>query len=246
MLTRLTFKLNSPQRLISSTACLFHGALLQKIDRQYGEFLHFSQLKPFSQYLINENNNFLWKIQTLDNNAYKHIILDTDIEHLKSIYLEQKDINIDIISCEKYELTQNELLDKTFFGTCPRSIKIRFCTPTSFKSNGKYQNYPTIYHIFSSLIKKYDAVNTENEINSPTLLDDFEKYINISSYNLRSTIFHIEGVKIPAFLGTLSLRINGPQQLVNLVHLLLEFGTFSGIGIKTALGMGALEIDMKW
>ena len=117
MLTRLTFKLNPPQRLISSTACLFHGALLQKIDRQYGEFLHFSQLKPFSQYLINENNNLLWKLQTLDNNAYKNIILDTDIEHLKSIYLEQKDINIDIISCEKYEMTESELLNKTFLCT---------------------------------------------------------------------------------------------------------------------------------
>ena len=54
--------------------------------------------------------------------------------------------------------------------------------------------------------------------------------------------FGVEGVKIPAYQGSLSLKLLGPQQVVNLVHMLLRFGMYSGVGIKTAMGMGAFQI----
>ena len=55
----------------------------------------------------------------------------------------------------------------------------------------------------------------------------------------------MEGIRIPAFLGTVTLKIDGPQQMVNLIHLLLRFGEFSGVGIKCAMGMGAIELLEK-
>ena len=33
--------------------------------------------------------------------------------------------------------------------------------------------------------------------------------------------------------------------MVNLMHMLLRFGTYSGIGIKTAMGMGGLQIEER-
>ena len=36
--------------------------------------------------------------------------------------------------------------------------------------------------------------------------------------------------------------MTGPQQFVNLMNLLVRIGEYSGVGIKTAMGMGAVEI----
>ena len=43
-------------------------------------------------------------------------------------------------------------------------------------------------------------------------------------------------------MGRITLKITGPQQFVNLMHLLIRIGEYAGIGIKTAMGMGAVEI----
>jgi len=55
----------------------------------------------------------------------------------------------------------------------------------------------------------------------------FEEYIEISGYKLRSTFFHLEGVRIPSFMGEITLNIKGPAQLVNLAHMLVFFGTYT-------------------
>jgi CRISPR-associated endoribonuclease Cas6 len=115
-------------------------------------------------------------------------------------------------------------------------------TPTSFKSGGEYLIYPTVRLLFQSLIKKYDAVSEATEIYTPEVLRDLEENIAVIGYRLRSTFFGVEGVKVPAFVGELTIKIGGPQQLVNLAYMLLRFGTFSGAGIKTAMGMGGLEL----
>lgn len=134
------------------------------------------------------------------------------------------------------------MLERTFFAECPRTVKIQFITPTAFKVQGHYQNYPTLQHIFSSLIQKYNAAHTTTEIADENLLGDLQRFTSVIGYDLRNTTFPVEGITIPSFIGTLLLKISGPQQMVNLVHLLLCFGTYSGIGIKTAMGMGALRI----
>ena len=97
-------------------------------------------------------------------------------------------------------------------------------------------------HIFGSLIQKYNAAHTTTEIADENLLGDLQRFTSVIGYDLRNTTFPVEGITIPSFIGTLLLKISGPQQMVNLVHLLLCFGTYSGIGIKTAMGMGALRI----
>lgn len=52
----------------------------------------------------------------------------------------------------------------------------------------------------------------------------------------------MEGIRVPAFLGSLTLRLTGTQTMANFANMLFEFGTYSGIGIKTGLGMGAYEL----
>ena len=136
-------------------------------------------------------------------------------------------------------------MESTYFGECSRYLTLSFDTPTAFKKQGRYQFYPTVFHIFQSLIMKYDAVVNDNRIYSEEIMDQIEEFVEVKNYSLNSTAFSLEGTKIPSFRGTLQLKIKGPQMFCNLIHLLAKFGEYSGVGIKTAMGMGAMHIVQK-
>lgn len=241
MLSRITLYLNTSQLNVNNSS-LFQGALMEMINPQYAEFLHRSELKPYTQYLTCRENECVWTVQTLNKEAYNEIIEKPRLGALKEIYLRHLDFNIEITNSKVESISKEELIEQTFFSVCPRMIKLRFKTPCSFKVAGSYRIYPTIEHIFHSLISKYDKFSEFTQISDDRIIEDFTENICVAGYNLRSTRFALEGVKIPSFSGTLLLKINGPQQLVNLAHLLLRYGAYSGAGIKTAIGMGALEI----
>ena len=241
MLIRVKYHLQYEFSLSSRSASLFQGALMQRIDPAYGAVLHRSELKPYSQYVDCGAGQAMWVLQTLTDEAAQ-LTEAPGLSEGYTIYLEHNDHSLQITSVERECLTQDELLQQTFFAQCPNIIKIKFLTPTAFKVQGRYQNYPTIRHIFGSLVQKYDAANTQTEIAGEGLLDELDRFVAVFGYHLRSTSFSVEGIRIPAFSGELLLKIHGPQQLVNLVHLLLRFGTYSGVGIKTAMGMGALQM----
>jgi CRISPR-associated endoribonuclease Cas6 len=237
-----TLQLDAAAHLTSSSASLLHGFLMQKIDPEYGEVMHRSELRPYSQYLLLTSERAAWVIHTLEPKAEQELLQNPAMRQLSSIYLEQKELEIPVLEQRWTQLSMQELMQQTFFAQCPRIVRLRFLTPTSFKSEGAYLIYPTVRHLFQSLIKKYDAVSETTEIYTPELLQDLEQNIIVIGYRLCSTFFGAKGVKIPAFVGEITLKIGGPQQLVNLAHLLLRFGCFSGVGIKTAMGMGAITL----
>jgi CRISPR/Cas system endoribonuclease Cas6 (RAMP superfamily) len=43
-------------------------------------------------------------------------------------------------------------------------------------------------------------------------------------------------------MGKITLVVNGPDQLARLAGAMLSFAEYSGVGIKTALGMGGVRI----
>lgn len=242
MIATLTMKLKKENDITYQISSLLHGFLMTNVNYEYGEFLHRSSLKPYSQHLEIGKDECLWVVSTLNQKAYENIIKPMLSETVTSVYLANRDRYIDIISKELSIISYEELLNQTFFFNCSKYINIKFTTPTAFKSDGEYIFYPNIRHIFNSLIRKYDTSNENTQIYTPELLDDIIKYVHISKYNLKSTYFSLEGIKIPAFVGEITIKINGPQQFANLMHLLVRFGEHSGVGIKSAIGMGCVKI----
>lgn len=70
-------------------------------------------------------------------------------------------------------------------------------------------------------------------------------YAKIIRYNLRSVSFSLEGVKIPAFMGDITIKMNGTQTMANFARMLFLFGTYAGVGIKTSLGMGSIQLIQR-
>ena len=91
-------------------------------------------------------------------------------------------------------------------------------------------------------MNKYDASNCDEQIYDEETLKQLMDNTALSRYELRSSIFNMEGIRIPAFTGRITLKVTGPQTMSDFANMLFCFGSYSGIGIKTSLGMGAINI----
>ncbi len=224
---------------------LFQGVLMEQIDSDYAEELHQNGLKPYSQRIISEKDKVIWQIKTLNQKAYEQIVTPLLSADFDSVLLKHDDEKLEILNKSLSVSSYKKLIDTYYLGECPKTVKIHFASPTSFKQNGQYMIYPDIRLLYNSLMNKYDAFAENEAVRAEDVLEQLTEHSQVIRYHLSSTAFHLEGVKIPAFKGNILLKIQGPQPLVNLAHLLLRFGCYSGVGIKTAIGMGAMEIVEK-
>lgn len=246
MLSRLTLKISYKykEKLTYQISSVMHGILLEQISYEYGEILHKNGVKPFSQHLTDmTENSFIWIITTMTKKA-KEEIIDKLIQKDK-LYMEHKELELIIENKKEESIAYDDFIKKYYFNEQRRYINLKFLTPTAFKSQGQYVFIPSVRHIFQSLMNKYDAFSLDSVIGCEEVLEHFEKYTYIYRYQLKSVQFSLEGIKVPAFIGNITLKINGPQQMVNLAKMLVEFGAYSGVGIKATLGMGAIEIQER-
>jgi CRISPR-associated endoribonuclease Cas6 len=140
-------------------------------------------------------------------------------------------------------ISYKQLIDNTYFANASDLIKVYFNTPTSFKIDGRYIIYPNIASIYKNLIRKFDTFSNEFALYDEEMLESLIDNSVITSYNLRSCSYSLESVRIPSFTGMITLKIHSSAQLAGLARLLFGFGEYSGIGIKTALGMGAMKTE---
>lgn len=239
MLTHLKIKLNLKDINISyQSSSLFQGVLMEIIDSSAAETLHNLPYNPYSQWIEIRGDIGYWHIYGLNEFAFNNII--KPILSLDKIYLENKDIYIQTIDINLNKIPRGELIENSLFGENSRNIDIRFKSPTSFRSNNQYVIFPDSRLIFQSLMRKFD--NTGNEkIFSYELLEDMSNQIYISRYNMKSTVFHMKNIIIPSFVGDIRLRVEGRKEIRNLANLLVKFGEYSGVGIKSSIGMGSIE-----
>lgn len=242
MLTKMSITLENNCGLNQSAGSLMQGVLMENIDEIVAAELHQHSINPYAQYLDVRKDSVKWIISTLNEQAKKDIILPLMTAQNTEFNIKQRNASVKIQKKELQEITYENMIEQTYLGKCKPYLTLDFVSPTAFKVDGRYQFYPTPFHIFQSLARKYDAVCKDNSIFSEELMNEITESVSVFKYNLRSVTFGLEGVKIPAFKGQIGMRIHGPQMFVNLIHMLAVFGTYSGVGIKTAMGMGAVNI----
>lgn len=244
MITELKLKLKykSEEKLSYKITSVMHGILMGHINREYGNEMHQNGLKPFTQAVCDiKEDTLIWRICTLTEEAKIQII--DKLMMVDEFYMKHRDLKLKVLERSYKEISYDTLIENYYFQVQSRNITVRFCSPTSFKSHGNYVFMPSVRLIFQSLIQKYDEFSCSTEVGSEETLEQIENYVSIIRYKLKSTSFSLEGIRVPAFIGMITFRVKGPQQLVNLIKMLLVFGQYSSIGIKTALGMGRIEIE---
>lgn len=239
------FKIEIPdnQKMSVSAGSVFHGALMETIDTGYAEFLHTMTMRPYSQCLYFDKNAKVWKwrVCTMSKEAGNEIL--GVLKEKASIFVSHRNTEFGLKEAKNiFSSSYEELVDKHFQSeSSDRYFEYKFVTPCSFKTEGTYAIFPQPQHVLGSLINKWNIASGVYELYEKNILADLTGEVFVADYNLRMQPFHLEGSRIPAFLGTYTFGVKGNRMADRIIALLAEFAQVSGIGIKTALGMGAVS-----
>lgn len=226
-------------------ASVLHGVIMENIDYEYANKLHEDGLKPYAQFIRREENKYVWYIKTISIEAYENIIEPLNSLDFKEFVVKHNALNVKIIEKRLDIQKLDDFFDSFYDLKSARVYNIEFKTPTAFKSSGKYQFYPEVEKILQSIMNKMNSVMENKSVFDEEVYEQLCNSIEIVGYNLHSIKFELEGTRIPAFMGSITIKIHGNQTMCTFMKKILEFGNYSGVGIKTALGMGNIECIEK-
>ena len=101
MLARLEMKLKCEEELNYQMSSLFHGVLMELLPKEYADYLHLSQLHPYTQHLEYKEKNWYWVVCCLNKETTKTIIQDT-LWNTEKIEIKKRDMEI-FIGQKKYD-----------------------------------------------------------------------------------------------------------------------------------------------
>ncbi len=217
-----------------------HGLLMQLIPAEYCEKLHSMQTVPCSQHLELGEKNY-WLVNGLNEEAY-HQVIEPLMNSRGPEYQLKGGIGIRFVSRELRIKPKKDLVEKFYDTSEPdRSLSLELLTPVSFRSASRYVNLPDLRLMFQSWMNRFSATS-DMEMFDEDALKQLEEHSVITRYSLRSRSFPLEQITVPAFAGTMTVRVGGTATMARYARLLAEFGEYSGVGIKTFLGMGAMRL----
>ena len=236
MIQTYRFRLSAPQN--AAAAYPLYAAMLERAPRDFGARLHESAVTPVSQYV----SGGLWQVSLFGEDAALN--LSPVLEQMQTVFLrrEQTELGLQLLDRDTISSVE-ELLDRQL----PQRGTLHLMTPTAFKSAGVYQLLPTQRLLIQSLILKWNGCfGAECPIEDDGGgLEALAAGLRYRSVRLDTRDYAMKHTRIPGILGEIAYENNLSGFHRQLSDALLTFGTYSGIGIKTALGMGGLQIQPK-
>ncbi len=118
-----------------------------------------------------------------------------------------------------------------------REIRIRFYSPTAFKTGDVTLLFPLPRSVFRSYQQAWEAFSQVPL--SEDLMTFVEKHVTVSRYALRTDVIRTEKFSLLGFVGTCTFRILRDDPVrVRELNALANLALFVGTGMKTTQGMG--------
>lgn len=236
MIKQFILTLDTP--LPADAAYSLYSALLAVMPESLSNWLHDAERLSICQY-VNKNH---WYLSLMGDVCITEI--SPVIDALDALFLYRFQQTVHIVKCETSCISSAEALLES---SLPNFLTLHLQTPTAFKSANQYQLLPTQQLIVNSLIQKWNncfgaECPIEDEGGGAEALAEGLQY---QSIQLDTKSYHIKGVEIPGAVGTIQLKNHLTGFHRQLADALLQFGTYSGIGIKTRLGMGGIRLDRR-
>ena len=198
---------------------------------------------PISQYVVKLEGRAesLWTVNLIGAAAIE--LAAPVIESMKSAELRARGTKLRVEVVSRHDAANlNDILQIPGGDMDCGRFLLRFVSPCGFRTNGEYAIFPSVPLILGSLRQRWDAAFPFSPLNDEEALAALEAGVKITGYHLRGASFKLKGVSIPAFSGAATLNARLSPPMLRLLRALLSFGTFCGVGIKTTLGMGGLEV----
>ena len=157
----------------------------------------------------------------------------------KSIYLSNKEMEVNIKS---FTLSKKNI--EEIFSDDRNTTSVKFITPTSFKSNGVNHIYPNITTLLQGIINKINTYFDDIELSDEKVINKLLENVYIRDYNLRTQFFYLEKIKIKGFVGRINIGLAVKDEaLEKLLSIIIKLSEYTGFGMKTSLGMGAVILN---
>lgn len=127
------------------------------------------------------------------------------------------------------------------------TLTLTFTAPTAFKrTKGHYLSRPEPAYIFRSLYNRWNGFAEERL--PPALDDSIQRRLRlVESDVMVKTLRFARGSKgiVPGFHGRVQIALDeSSAELRQMLHALAAFAPFSGVGIKTTVGMGQVKLNL--
>lgn len=248
MLTLVETELRLPDGVLlnQSFGSLFHGALIGALDQEWAERLHEQNIRPYSQCLFVKEGEPYWRLAALTEEAFDHILCP--LMEKKSMYIEQKGYEVRLGDFHIIQEDSFQGLEERFWTGTDKvhHIDLEFLTSASFKKNGEYMIFPELPLVWNSLIRKWNAYSDSMVLGEEQLGEKLAQSMYMTDYRLHTHPFSVEGRRIRAFRGMIRLGLFRNDVTPRMTAMLSAFAPYAGIGIKTALGMGAVHSDISY
>lgn len=242
MLTQYQLTLNPdrPCRPRPEWGYRLYAALLAEGPGEFGGSVHQDGVTPVSQFFTSDEQKLRWTVNLLGSQSEE--ALSGLLAQAQQFRLEKDGLTLEVAERRVETIRDvDELFRRAALYNGNHSL--RFHTATAFKSQGQYLNLPTSRLIVQSLIKKWNGCITDCPIEDVDGqgMEALAAGLRCERFSLRDWTYYLKGRPIPGFVGELRLdnRLEGFHR--QLADALLLFADFSGVGIKTALGMGGVE-----
>lgn len=249
-LSRLTLKLKvdaSPERLRG--ACLgpyLQGVLMETVSSDYAAGLHRAAVNPYSQHAVAVGEGvatpLLWQVCALTDDAYDNLVVPVSRRGFSAFHIRQVGATATVAERTLERVGYAELTALAYAPAEASRFRVHFVTPTAFKQAGEYVFWPEPRLVFQSLALKFGAVVDQEEPETG-LVDEFAKSVRVTSYRVASQQFGVGQARVPGFTGAVTFSVRGAETFKSYIAALLRFGEFSGCGIKSSMGMGAMRVQ---
>ncbi|MEZ4864395.1 MAG: CRISPR system precrRNA processing endoribonuclease RAMP protein Cas6 [Caldilineaceae bacterium] len=135
-------------------------------------------------------------------------------------------------------LAAAQLLQK---GRPERKVSLLFQSPTSFQSKGMHIPVPLPNLVFGSLVDRW---NTFSPVTlSPEVRQFGEEMVALSNYRLESQVItQKKGTPLIGGVGRATYTaLGGDRYWLATMQMLADFAMYSGVGVKTTIGMGQVR-----
>lgn len=218
-----------------------YSSLLSLAPHSFGERMHSDGITPVSSCITVQDKQVIWYVNLLG--ADIETVLSPIIEQQERYRLRRENQSLQVSTMQIEHIDSADTLLRL---PEHRTMKLRFLTPTAFKSDGNYVNLPSVPLIMCNLLNKWNGCFAEEcpiEDEDGGGIQAIANGLRIAEYRLSSCDYLLKGQPIPGFTGELMLkcRLNGFH--LTMANLLLHFAPYAGVGIKTALGMGGVSCE---
>ncbi len=232
--TDLVYSAEGTENILSGFGVKLHGAIMNLIPRRYAQELHKTEYQPFSICARRKENIIAVSVYALNEEAAV-ICRETAKARELNIY------GMDFPLRQYFSTLSLPFTAEEAEKSLPENIRFTIVTPAMLKMNKIPSCPPTPERYFRSVCEKYALYEGEQIA--------YEEYrllfsrLKISNFELSGTSYNIAGSIYPGMTGFIDLSLPLNTMTDNtILRKIIAYSQFTGIGAKTAMGMGGVEI----